>query len=156
MLPIDGRPQPVRVLTAIRSGALLALPMAACGRATPVMVSARLPATALWLAGLAYDPSLTKSQPWWLVDALPDNAAGAGEATVALLAAGLQPAWGLLIDHLDVLTLAVAGGGAPSPLALPAAWYTGCLLADGRRAALLDPQAMLQELVSTNPAQSAA
>ena len=146
----------MRVLTAIRSGALLALPMAACGRATPVVVSAHLPTTALWLSGLAHDPSLTDSPPWWLVDPLPVQAPGVGETTVALLAAGLQPAWGVLIDRLDVLTLAVAGGGAPSPLAIPAAWYTGCLLADGRRAALLDPQALLDELAPTGPAQSAA
>ena len=121
-----------------------------------MVVSARLPVSARWLAGLAYDPSLTDSRPWWLVDALPATVPALETTITALLGAGLQPAWGLLIDHLDVLTLAVAGGGAPTPLALPASWYGGCLLADGRRAALLDPQALLQDLASTSSTQSAA
>jgi hypothetical protein len=152
----DNRPQPVRMLTARRGGALLALPMAACGRATPVAVSARLPTTALWLVGLAYDQSLSDRSPWWLLDALPSQTDNADTTTVALLAAGHQPAWGLLIDSLDVLTLAVAGGGAPTPLAVPAAWYSGCLLADGRRAALLDPSTMLRDLQHRDPRLSAA
>ena len=156
MSPTDGSSQPVRVLTAIRRGAVLALPMAACGRATPVVVSAGLPLTARWLAGLACAPSQTDRPPWWLVDALPPHLPDHGVTTVALLAAGLQPAWGLLIDHLEALTLAVAGGGAPVPLALPGGWYAGCLLADGRRAALLDPQALCTGLARTGPVQSAA
>jgi hypothetical protein len=146
MPPPDNRPQPVRVLTARRGSALLALPMAACGRATPIAVSARLPATAQWLVGLAFDVSLSDRRPWWLLDAMPGPTTDADAPAVALLAAGQHPAWGLLIDSLDVLTLAVAGGGAPTPLAIPPAWYSGCLLADGRRAALLDPLTMLRDI----------
>lgn len=125
----------IRVLVAWRDGHLIAIPMSRIGRALVVRCSARIPATAPWLAGAAR----LETAILWLID-LPGGSATDGQA-LALLAAGGSPRWALRIDRVDRLSSAVAGG-PPAWAGWPADWARGCLLADGRRGTLIDPDAV--------------
>lgn len=125
----------VRVLVAWRDGQLIAIPMARIGRALAVRCSPRIPATAAWLAGAAR----LEAAVLWLID-LPGGSSPEDQALV-LLAAGEAPHWALRIDRIDRLSTAVAGG-PPAWEGWPTAWARGCLLADGRRGTLIDPDAV--------------
>lgn len=125
----------IRVLVAWRDGHLIAIPMTRIGRALAVRCSPRIPATAPWLAGaVRLDASVI-----WLID-LPDGSTTEDQALV-LLAAGGTPRWALRIDRVDRLSSAVAGG-PPAWEGWPTDWARGCLLADGRRGTLIDPDAV--------------
>ncbi len=125
----------VRVLVAWRDGHLIAIPMARIGRALPVRCSPRIPATAAWLAGAVR----LEQAVLWLID-LPGGSSPEDQALV-LLAAGGDPRWALRIDRVDRLSSAVAGG-PPAWSGWPAEWARGCLLADGRRGTLINPDAV--------------
>lgn len=141
-----------RVLVAERQGVLVAMAVAAVGRAVPVRCSPRLPQSAAWCAGRA----LAGDLGIWLLDVAPS--APGNDPDYALLAPGEPPVWGLRVDRMHGLALiersaATPAGGLPGwPATWPANWVQSCVLADGRQAGLLAVPLISQALAAESGA----
>lgn len=134
----------IRVLTAQCGDLLLAIPVNQAGRAVAIRTSARIPGTPAWLAGIAR----ADAHSIWLLDVhgTPANHAGrAAPFSLALLAAGAAPHWGLAIDRVEALGVA-SPSSQPWSGSWPAGWAGRCLLADGRSALLIEPDAITRDL----------
>ncbi len=142
----------IRVLLADCGDLLVAIPVAQAGRAVAIRASARLPGTPGWVAGIAR----ADAHSIWLLDVhgTPANHAGrAAPFSLALLAAGSEPRWGLAIDRVEAFGIASPASAssqqAGQHAGWPADWSASCLLADGRDALLIDPTAITRDLATT-------
>ena len=133
------------VLVARRGGLLLALPVGAVGNASGAWCTPPPPWSPAWVAGLAMRDDGVHP----VVDALPDGVAPAPRQQRLLILATTTPAWALVIDGVEGMGTATAGGGLLPRLTLPSAWAQVGRLGDGRAVVLIVPQQIAAHLAGT-------
>ena len=137
-----------QAFTALRGEIVLAFPADQVGRAMTLPVSAPVPGHQPWFVGITrLDDRLL-----WVFDPL-GTASPAGPRTL-IVAAGQHPRWAVAVDRVESLMEARRSGiptiqAAGKQACWPATWSKGCLLADGRRALLMDPHILVEALTSS-------
>jgi hypothetical protein len=139
-------PRTGHVLTATAGMTLFAVPTAA----TTVIASRPCSPPPPWAEGWLHGMALWLERTLWVLDlgGVRRPVGGSRPDQPMIVVGGEGPAagrsaWALAIDAPGVIAEATpVAGGIPATLRCPADWLRACLLGDGRRALLVDVQAI--------------